>query len=86
MFVEKPYTDAIGKGIDGLLRSRYFNLDTTLDYTTLRLMKKREDLSRKYKLEISTETAEDELSEVENELRKLNKKINIKNIWRIYNR
>lgn len=76
MFVEKPYTDAIGKGIDGLLRSRYFNLDTTLDYTTLRLMKKREDLSRKYKLEISTETAEDELSEVENELRKLNKKIN----------
>ena len=76
MFVEKPYTDAIGKGIDGLLRSRYFNLDTTLDYTTLRLMKKREELSRKYKLEISSETAKDELSEVENELRKLNKKIN----------
>ena len=48
IYVKIPATDAKGKSIDGLLRSQYFNMETTFDYETMNKFKRRENLYKRY--------------------------------------
>ena len=48
VYAQQPMFDAIGRNIDGLLRSEYFDLSTTLDYDTISKIKERENLSLQY--------------------------------------
>lgn len=73
---EKPSVDAIGKSIDGLLHSQYFNLDTTIDYITKNKIDEREKLYKEYRSIIkSNEIKTSEIVRIEESLEKLNNDI-----------
>ena len=70
-YVKIPATDAKGKSIDGLLRSQYFNMETTFDYETMNKFKRRENLYKRY-IQLNFENSSQNRQKIEAQLRELN--------------
>ena len=68
---EIPCYDAIGRSVDGLLQSQYFNLENTLDHKTRLKMKRREELNIRYKENNINKKELDELKELNRDINKL---------------
>ena len=66
-----PYYDAIGRGVDGLLQSQYFNLENTLDYKTRSKMRRREKLNIRYKENNINKKELEELNSLNRDIDKL---------------
>ena len=71
IYAKMPATDAKGKSIDGLLRSQYFNMETTFDYETMDKFKQRENLYKRY-IQLNFEKNSQNREKIETQLRKLN--------------
>ena len=71
IYVKIPATDAKGKSIDGLLRSQYFNMETTFDYETMNKFKRRENLYKRY-IQLNFENSSQNRQKIEAQLRELN--------------
>lgn len=71
IYAKIPATDAKGKSIDGLLRSQYFNMETTFDYETMVKFKQRENLYKRY-IQLKFEKNSQNMEKIEAQLRKLN--------------
>lgn len=68
---EMPYYDAIGRSVDGLLQSQYFNLENTLDYKTRSKMRRREKLNIRYKENNINKKELEELNSLNRDIDKL---------------
>ena len=68
---EIPYYDAIGRSVDGLLQSQYFNLENTLDYKTRSKMRRREELNIRYKENNINKKELEELNSLNRDIDKL---------------
>lgn len=71
IYAKIPATDAKGKSIDGLLRSQYFNMETTFDYETIDKFKQREDLYKRY-MQLNFAKNSKNREKIEAQLRNLN--------------